>query len=357
MKNIRVLVVGCGNMGASHAKAYQNVAGFEICGLVSPGNSKEVLNEALGGGQKLYSDYYTALSDSKPDAVCISTYPDTHEAYSIAALEAGCHVFLEKPIADSLAGAIRVAEAVKKSGKKLVVGYILRHHPSWIKFIEIAKTMGKPLVMRMNLNQQSHGYMWDVHRNLMKSLSPIVDCGVHYIDVMCQMTRSKPLRVSAIGARMTEDIPAGNYNYGQLQIHFEDGSVGWYEAGWGPMISQNAYFVKDVSGPKGSVSIVAKNAGGEGKSDDVESHTKTESLRVHHADIDSNNEFTKDDEWVNLTDEPDHQCLCDREQTYFLRAIHDDVDLTDHVEDAVNSLRIAFACDESVRTGEMISIR
>jgi predicted dehydrogenase len=357
MKNIRVLVVGCGNMGASHAKAYQNVAGFEICGLVSPGNSKEVLNEALGGGQKRYSDYYEALADSKPDAVCISTYPDTHEAYSIAALEAGCHVFLEKPIADSLAGAIRVAEAVQKSGKKLVVGYILRHHPSWIKFIEIAKTMGKPLVMRMNLNQQSHGYMWDVHRNLMKSLSPIVDCGVHYIDVMCQMTRSKPLRVSAIGARMTEDIPAGNYNYGQLQIHFEDGSVGWYEAGWGPMISQNAYFVKDVFGPKGSVSIVAKNAGGEGKSDDVESHTNTESLRVHHADIDSNNEFTKEDEWVNLTDEPDHQGLCDREQAYFLRAIQDDVDLTDHVEDAVNSLRIAFACDESVRTGEMISIR
>jgi predicted dehydrogenase len=343
-------------MGASHAKAYQNVAGFEICGLVSPGNSKEVLNEALGGGQKRYNDYYEALADSKPDAVCISTYPDTHEAYSIAALEAGCHVFLEKPIADSLAGAIRVAEAVQKSGKKLVVGYILRHHPSWIKFIEIAKTMGKPLVMRMNLNQQSHGYMWDVHRNLMKSLSPIVDCGVHYIDVMCQMTRSKPLRVSAIGARMTEDIPAGNYNYGQLQIYFEDGSVGWYEAGWGPMISQNAYFVKDVFGPKGSVSIVAKNAGGEGKSDDVESHTKTESLRVHHADIDSNNEFTKDDEWVNLTDEPDHQGLCDREQAYFLRAIQDNVDLTDHVEDAVNSLRIAFACDESVRTGEMVRL-
>jgi predicted dehydrogenase len=356
MKNIRVLVVGCGNMGASHAKAYQNVAGFEICGLVSPGNSKDVLNEALGGGQNLYNDYYSALSAAKPDAVCISTYPDTHEAYAIAALEAGCHVFLEKPIADSLAGAIRVAETVQKSGKKLVVGYILRHHPSLIKFIEIAKTMGKPLVMRMNLNQQSHGYMWDVHRNLMKSLSPIVDCGVHYIDVMCQMTRSKPLRVSAIGARMTEDIPAGNYNYGQLQIHFEDGSVGWYEAGWGPMISQNAYFVKDVFGPKGSVSIVAKNAGGEGKSDDVESHTKTESLRVHHAAIDSNNEFTKDDEWVNLTDEPDHQGLCDREQAYFLRAIHDDVDLTDHVEDAVNSLRIAFACDESVKTGEMIKL-
>jgi predicted dehydrogenase len=269
-------------------------------------------------------------------------------------MEAGCHVFIEKPIADTLAGAIRVADVAKKTGKKLVVGYILRHHPSWIKFIELAKEMGKPLVMRMNLNQQSHGYMWDVHRNLMNSLSPIVDCGVHYIDVMCQMTRSKPLRVSAIGARMTEDIPAGNYNYGQLQIHFEDGSVGWYEAGWGPMISQTAYFVKDVFGPNGSVSIVAQNASGEGKSDSVESHTKTESLRVHHADINATNEFTRSDEWINLTDEPDHQGLCDREQAYFLHAIQADVDLADHVEDAVNSLRIAFACDESVRTGKMV---
>jgi len=355
-KNIRVLVVGCGNMGASHAKAYHTIPGFEICGLVSTGESKEKLNQELGGGQALYSDYYTALKKTKPDAVCISTYPDTHEAFSIAALEAGCHVFLEKPIADSLAGAENVAKAVQKSGKKLVVGYILRHHPSWIKFIEITKNLGKPLVMRMNLNQQSHGYMWDVHRNLMKSLSPIVDCGVHYIDVMCQMTRSKPVRVSAIGARMTEDIPAGNYNYGQLQIYFEDGSVGWYEAGWGPMISQTAYFVKDVFGPKGSVSIVAKEAGGEGKSSSIEAHTKTESLRVHWADLDANNDFSRDDEWVNLTDEPNHQELCDREQLYFLKAIQEDMDLRDHLDDAVNSLRIAFACDESIKKGVMVQL-
>lgn len=353
---LRVLVVGCGNMGASHAMSFHTYEGFEICGLVSTGASKEKLNQDLGGQYDLFSDYMEALASTKPDAVCISTYPDTHEAYSIAALEAGCHVFLEKPIADSLAGAERVAEVVRKTGKKLVVGYILRHHPSWIKFIDIAKELGKPLVMRMNLNQQSHGYMWDVHRNLMKSLSPIVDCGVHYIDVMCQMTRSKPIRVAAIGARLTNDIPADNYNYGQLQIHFEDGSVGWYEAGWGPMISQTAYFVKDVFGPKGSVSIVAKDAGGEGKSDSVESHTKTESLRVHKSNINAQNEFTQEDEWVNLLDEPDHQGLCDREQAYFYDAITQNWDLTDHVADAVNSLKIAFACDESVKTGKMIEL-
>jgi predicted dehydrogenase len=354
--SIRILVVGCGNMGASHAMAFHTHPGFSICGLVSTGGSKEVLNQQLGGGYSLYSDYYAALEATYPDAVCISTYPDTHEAFAIAAFKAGCHVFMEKPIADSVEGAVRVAAAAKVAGKKLVIGYILRHHPSWIRFIDIAQQLGKPLVMRMNLNQQSHGYMWNVHRNLMKSLSPIVDCGVHYIDVMCQMVRSKPIAVTAIGARLTEDIPEGNYNYGQLQIRFQDGSVGWYEAGWGPMISETAFFVKDVIGPKGCVSIVAKDAGGKGKSDSVESHTKTESLKWHHADIDANNAFTRPDEWIDLTDEPDHQELCNREQAFFLKAIQENIDLTDHVEDAVNSLRIAFACDESVRTGNVVAL-
>lgn len=355
-KNLRILVVGCGNMGASHATAYHTLDGFEICGLVSRGKSKEVLNKKLGGGYTLYDDFEKALSFTKPDAVCISTYPDTHESYAITALENGCHVFIEKPLADTVKGAERVRDAAIKHGKKLVVGYILRHHPSWERFIELSRELGKPLVMRMNLNQQSDGAMWTLHRNLMNSLSPIVDCGVHYIDVMCQMTRSKPVQVNAIGARLTEEIPAGNYNYGQLQIRFEDGSVGWYEAGWGPMMSETAFFVKDVVGPKGSVSIVAKNAGGEGKSDSIESHTKTESLRFHHAALDKDEKFLKEDTWINLEDEPDHQELCNREQRFFLNAIKNNTDLTDHMEDAVNSLRIAFACDESVKTGNVVRL-
>ncbi len=356
VKNLRILVVGCGNMGGSHAYAYHTLDGFEICGLVSTGKSKELLNEKLGGGYPLFSNFEEALESTSPDVVCISTYPDTHEAFAIKSLEKGCHVFIEKPIADSVEAAERVAAAALKSGRKLLVGYILRHHPSWQKFIELTQGLGRPLVMRMNLNQQSQGAMWTLHRNLMKSLSPIVDCGVHYIDVMCQMTRSKPLRVSAIGARLTEEIPAGNYNYGQLQIYFEDGSVGWYEAGWGPMISETAFFIKDVIGPKGSVSIVAKEAGGKGKSDSIESHTKTESLRIHHADLDAQEKFSIEDEWLNMEDEPDHQELCNREQRYLLKAINEDINLADHIEDAVNSLRIAFACDESVKSGQVVSL-
>src|SRR5688500_13532526 len=95
--NLRVLVVGCGNMGSSHAKAYHNLDGFEICGIVSRGKSKEVLNEKLGGRYPLFDDFDTALEKTRPDAVSISTYPDTHEIMAIKSLEKGCHVFIEKP--------------------------------------------------------------------------------------------------------------------------------------------------------------------------------------------------------------------------------------------------------------------
>lgn len=355
-KNLRVLVVGCGNMGASHATAYHILEGFEICGLVSTGNSKIVLNEKLGGNYPLFSDYEEALKATSPDAVCISTYPDTHESFAIQAMENGCHVFIEKPLADSLEGAQRVADAAKKFRKKLLVGYILRYHPSWQKFIALSSELGKPLVMRMNLNQQSQGAKWTVHRNLMKSLSPIVDCGVHYIDVMCQMTRSKPVQVNAIGARLTNDIGADTYNYGQLQIRFQDGSIGWYESGWGPMMSETAFFIKDVIGPEGAVSIVAKDAGGAGKSSSIAAHTQTESIKVHYAALDDQDRFVKQDSWIDLVDEPDHQELCNREQRYFLKSILDDIDLTNPTDDAINSLRIAFACDESVKTGQTVML-
>lgn len=356
IKPIKILVVGCGNMGVSHALAYHQLEAYEIVGLVSKGKTKEKLNEKLGSNYPLFDEFYDAMSATNPDAVSISTYPDTHESFAVYAIENGCHVFVEKPLADTVEGAQRVVDAAIKHGKKLVVGYILRHHPSWEKFIEVSQQLGKPLVMRMNLNQQSDGSMWTLHRNLMKSLSPIVDCGVHYIDVMCQMTRSKPTQVYAIGARLTDEIPAGNYNYGNLQIRFEDGSVGWYEAGWGPMVSETAFFIKDVIGPNGSVSIVSKEAGGFGKSDSIESHTKTESLLYHRGALNKEDLFAHEDEWIDLTDEPDHNGLCKREQEYFLRAIQENMDLKDHMEDAVNSLRIAFACDESVRTGQVVQL-
>jgi len=352
---VKILVVGCGNMGKSHAKAYHSMEGYKIVGLVSRGEkSRKDLIEILGVDYPQYSNYEEALAATQPDAVSINTYPDTHADYAKKAFAAGAHVFLEKPIAETVDEAQEIVEMAKSSNRKLVIGYILRVHPSWMKFIEVAQTLGKPLVMRMNLNQQSSGKNWETHKCLMNSMSPIVDCGVHYVDVMCQMTRSKPIRVSAIGARLSEELNEGMYNYGQLQVTFDDGSVGWYEAGWGPMMSEVAFFVKDVVGPKGSVSISGMSEGEE--TDDVDAHSKAESIKLHHSDLNENGEFVKEDEVIDCADEPDHDGLCYREQEIFLNAIINDVNLGDHMSDAVNSLRIVIAADEAFRSGNTVDL-
>jgi predicted dehydrogenase len=353
---LKVLIIGCGNMGASHARALKSIPGVEIAGLVARGDSKNRLAAKLSLDVPLFDDGYKALAAVKPDAVCISTYPDTHEALTLAAFEAGCHVFVEKPLAPGLEGARRMVEAAQRSGKKMVVGYILRHHPTWQKFISIARTLGTPLVMRMNLNQQSSGSAWQVHRGLLESASPIVDCGVHYVDVMCQMVDARPTRVSAIGACLDTTLPGGRFNYGQLQIAFDDGSVGWYEAGWGPMMSETAFFVKDVIGPKGAASIQSVHADSGGGSAKVEDHVRSNAIRVHHAQLTPAGTFASPDDWQKQADEPDHDELCLREQQFFVQAIRDNLDLTSHLEDSLTSLAIVLAADQAMLTGKVVEL-
>ena len=359
---VRILVVGLGNMGKSHARAYHRLDGFEIVGLMSRSiraTAGELPPELRS--YPLFEDFDAALRETRPDAVSINTYTDTHALYAIRAMDAGCHVFLEKPLATTLADAEAVVAKAVATRRKLVLGYILRVHPAWQKLIEIGRGLGKPLVMRMNLNQQSSGPAWAVHRQLMESLTPIVDCGVHYVDVMCQLTRARPIRVHGIGAKLSPETAV--QNYGHLHVVFEDGSVGWYEAGWGPMMSEVAYFVKDVWGPKGSISIVVKQDGSTeasarqvSASADIDQHTRTNALKLHHADLDAAGNFARADEWLDMSDEPDHQALCEREQAWFLRTIREDIDLTLSMADAVTSLRIVLAAQQSIDEARVVDL-
>ena len=337
---MRVLIVGVGNMGLSHALAHHTNPGSEIVGIVNRSG------RALSGGLDAYPSF-SSFDDgmtTNPDLVVVASYTDTHANYAIRAMQAGAHVFVEKPLAETVKAAEQVVQVAKDTGRKLVVGYILRHHPAWIKLIDEARALGGPYVFRMNLNQQSTGAEWETHKALMQTTSPIVDCGVHYVDVMCQIARSRPVRVQGMGLRLSDELPEDMYNYGQLQVIFEDGSVGWYEAGWGPSMSETAFFVKDVISPNGSVSI--KDAE-KGESSDIDSHTKVGSLLVHTLD---------GDRIEAITDEPGHQELCDAEQAYMLRAIAEDIDLSDHMGDAVGSLHICLAADESIRSGKVVEL-
>ena len=335
----RVLVVGLGNMGRSHALAHHRL-GSQIVGLVN--RSDADLPEEL----RAYPRFRTFEEGlrTRPDLVVIATYTESHADFAVQAMDQGAHVFVEKPLAANVADAGRVVAKAQALGRKLVVGYILRHHPSWIRLIEEARGLGGPYVFRMNLNQQSSGHKWEVHKALMRSTSPIVDCGVHYVDVMCQITDARPVRVHGMGLRLSDEIALDMYNYGQFQVMFEDGSVGWYEAGWGPMMSETAFFVKDIISPNGAVSIIESD---KGDSSDIDGHSKVGGLLVHRP---------QGDRLIGMPDEPGHQGLCDAEQAIVLRAIAEDMDLDRHMRDAVQSLRICLAADESIRTGRVVPL-
>ena len=336
-------------MCRSHALAYHRDPDFRIVGLYNR-SAMEDLGEL--GGYPLLDSFEAGLA-LKPDLVSINTYTDTHADLAVRAMEAGCHVFVEKPLAATVEDARRVVDTARRTGAKLVVGYILRHHPSWELFIAEARKLGPPYVFRLNLNQQSSGQAWAIHKRLMESTSPVVDCGVHYIDVMCQITDAPPVEVRGMGVRLSDEIAETQVNYGHLQVLFADGSVGWYEAGWGPMISETAFFVKDVMSPNGAVSIVVEDGA---RSADVATHTRTSRIRVHRAAVNGDGGFAEADAWLSTADEPDHQALCEREQRFVSRAIREDLDLSRHNEDAVRSLEVVLAADRSMRESRAVRL-
>ena len=305
---VRVLVVGVGNMGLSHAKAYKSIEGFELVGLMSRTiTSRKDLPPSV--------ERRPAVRELRPGAgdrqagrrLHQHAIPDTHASYALKAFDAGCHVFSWKSRSPT-----NVADAEKivrqgpgETNRKLVIGYILRVHPSWTKFIEVARTLGKPLVMRMNLNQQSVGTTW----TLAQEPDELAVADRRLRRPLCRRDvpddRRRSRCASTASARdLSDEVKV--YNYGHLQVTFDDGSVGWYEAGWGPMMSEVAFFVKDVAGPKGCVSIVVPHdettpLGAMTIRPTSTATPRPTRLKVHYADIGrATTTSPASDEWINL---------------------------------------------------------
>ena len=133
----RVLVVGCGSIGRRHARLLAERPDVEVsvCDTLA-----DNLQAALAGapGAKGFDDFETALA-VEPDAVFVCTPNDLHRPMSLAALEAGCDVLCEKPLADTVENAAAVAEAAAASDRMLHVGYSLRSHAGLRRLRELVE--------------------------------------------------------------------------------------------------------------------------------------------------------------------------------------------------------------------------
>lgn len=125
--------------------------------------------------------------------------------------------------------------------------------------------IGKPIVMRMAQNH--HTMDWQKYLNLICETSPIVDCGVHYLDVMRWFTGAEITDVSGIGLKTESDVPDGKYNYGLMTVKMSDGSIAYYEAGWGNTMAADN--LKEFVGPKGRIRITYQMARHENQEEEI----------------------------------------------------------------------------------------
>ncbi|EME48142.1 hypothetical protein DOTSEDRAFT_21850 [Dothistroma septosporum NZE10] len=150
---LTVIIVGLGQMGRSYALSYRSNPDFTIFALVNRSEHKKLPTALRYFKHHPHSG--EAHSEARP-GIDLS-HVDSHAEYAIAAMESGAQGFVKKPLVSSLEDSRRVIEVSERTGRKLIVGYVLRHHPSWQNFIRRARELEAPFVFRMNLNQQSRG--------------------------------------------------------------------------------------------------------------------------------------------------------------------------------------------------------
>ncbi|MDD6485144.1 MAG: Gfo/Idh/MocA family oxidoreductase [Clostridiales bacterium] len=252
MKTYKTALIGCGQMGAVHMEHIYYKENIEISCVcdTNPKRAAEFMRRY--GARRIETDPKKCIEDA--DIVIIATYPSSHLSLLRLCLNEGKHVICEKPIAQNREDGEEFVELVKAHPEcKVLVGYILRHNHTYKKAAQMIRSgaIGKPVIMRMAQNH--HTMDWARYLRLIKESSPVIDCGVHYMDVMQWFTGERIEEVSAIGARTEADVPPGRYNYGLVTVKMSGGSIGYYEAGWSnTMSSEN---LKEFIGPKGRIRI------------------------------------------------------------------------------------------------------
>jgi UDP-N-acetylglucosamine 3-dehydrogenase len=131
MDRLRIGVIGLGWFGEIHAETIVGVPSLELTALCTRTPDRLAAMGEKFGVRKLYRDYADMLADPDIDAVSICTMWDQHREPAITALQAGKHVFLEKPIASTVADAEAITAASKGARGKLFIGHIVRFNPRY----------------------------------------------------------------------------------------------------------------------------------------------------------------------------------------------------------------------------------
>ena len=239
---VRIAVTGLGFMGKTHIGTYNGVAGAQVAALCDKGVDRLELTSLDAGGNiasssgavdfsrvPKFSDYDEMLAAGGFDAVDICLPTDLHVEYAVKALDAGYHVFVEKPLALDYAGALRVAESAERSGRVCAVGQCLRFWPAYTEAKRLIDSGSLGRVRHAEFSRYSPPAEWAAEGWLgdpARSGNASLDLHIHDVDMILWLFGA-PTKVRSVG------IPDGHGFFSHISTvyQYDDRSVlssgGW----------------------------------------------------------------------------------------------------------------------------------
>lgn len=252
MKKYGVMVIGCGHIGQRHIESIFDKDNVNIVCVIDSVIETAKSTAEKYGIEKYGTDYMQFIKDENIDIVIIATYPSTHIEILKHCLENGKHVLCEKPIGTKFEDKDEFKKLVSSTDKKVLVSLVLRHDAKFLKMKELIDSgvIGEIRSIRMIQNQQIH----DSTRffNLLKDCTPMLDCGMHYVDVASWFTNSKIKYMTCFGSKINKN--AARSEHTMLNFRTESGCFGYFEIGWSKNISSQK--LVEFIGEKGRMELV-----------------------------------------------------------------------------------------------------
>lgn len=320
-----IAVIGCGAMGLTHLADIFTKDCVNVYGVCDTNTEKARIAAQRFNIKHYHTDYRTFTECPLVDIVIIATYPSSHLEILKNCIANKKHVICEKPITSDLKTGEEFVRLVKANPScKVLVGHILRHNKTYQYVAGLIQndTIGKPIVMRMVQNHRSTN--WNKELTLIEETSPLIDCGVHYLDVMQWFTGEKIVNVQGTGATTERDVPLDKYNYSIMTVVLSGGSTGFYEVGWGRSFEDNNS--KEFIGPKGRIKIIYQK--------DRSTHSENGNL----VEIYRTNDGMKE-----MVDIPFRQKPTGEQLSHLIHMIEEDVPANPTIDEVFASFKIA--CD------------
>jgi UDP-N-acetylglucosamine 3-dehydrogenase len=251
MKKIKYGVLGLGWFGEKHLEALSAIPNVEIHSVCTRNAPRLAEVAAKFGAKKSFTDYAQMLADPELEAVSVVTMWDQHAAPAIAALQAGKHVFLEKPMASTVADCDAIVAAVHAARGSFMVGHICRFNPRYAAAKQeiSAGKIGKIISMYARRNLPA----W-VGATVLDKIGPIIGDCVHDTDLMFWFSGSRAVTAYAQTVKVRNHA---HPDLGQVMYRLESGASCILEAVW--CLPDTTPFQIDerleVIGTEGSISI------------------------------------------------------------------------------------------------------